>query len=179
MALKVIHVFEIADREVRSWMNSFIRPLEAQVNAYQEQANSRIEGMARIRDAESGLVGRIDDMQTFLDESTSAPGNGSRTTSASRGSSTSTRRRTVAASLGRRAFATPAATSRSDLRAQLALRLAPLGIERDAIHGADLAALRRVEVPDALGALRGVDHVDLLARRDGAVRGTRARRRRS
>ena len=66
VALKVIHVFEIADRELRSWMNSFIRPLEAQVNAYQEQANSRIEGMARIRDAESGLVERIEDMQAFL-----------------------------------------------------------------------------------------------------------------
>jgi len=66
VALKVIHVFEIADREVRSGMNSFIRPLEAQVNAYQEQANSRIEGMARIRDAESGLVERIDDLQAFL-----------------------------------------------------------------------------------------------------------------
>lgn len=66
VALKVIHVFEIADREVRSWMNSFIRPLEAQVTAFQDQANSRIEGMARIRDAESGLVGRIDDLQGFL-----------------------------------------------------------------------------------------------------------------
>jgi hypothetical protein len=66
VALKVIHVFEIAEREVRSWMNSFIRPLEAQVAAFQEQANSRIEGMARIRDAESGLVERIEDMQRFL-----------------------------------------------------------------------------------------------------------------
>jgi predicted GTPase len=68
VALKVIHVFEIADREVRAWMNSFIRPLEAQVNAFQDQANSRIEGMARIRDAESGLVGRISDLQAFLRE---------------------------------------------------------------------------------------------------------------
>lgn len=68
VALKVVHVFEIADREVRTWMNSFIRPLEAQVGSFQEQANSRIEGMARIRDAESGLMGRIDDLHRFLDE---------------------------------------------------------------------------------------------------------------
>ena len=68
VALQVIRVFEIADREVRTWMNSFIRPLEAQVTAFQEQANSRIEGMARIRDAESGLVERIDDLQNFLRE---------------------------------------------------------------------------------------------------------------
>ncbi|HEX4944543.1 MAG TPA: dynamin family protein [Usitatibacteraceae bacterium] len=65
-ALKAIHVFEIADREVRAWMNSFIRPLEAQVNAFQEQANSRIEGMARIQDAESGLAERIDDLRAFV-----------------------------------------------------------------------------------------------------------------
>ena len=68
VALKVVHVFEIADREVRTWMNSFIRPLEAQVSAFQEQANNRIEGMARIRDAESGLAERIEDMQRFLRE---------------------------------------------------------------------------------------------------------------
>ena len=66
VALKVIHVFEIADREVRSWMNSFIRPLEAQVSAFQEQANSRIEGMGRIRDAESGLLDRIEDLNRVL-----------------------------------------------------------------------------------------------------------------
>lgn len=70
VALQAIHVFEIADREVRTWMNAFIRPLEAQVSAFQEQANSRIEGMARIRDAESGLVERIDDLRAFLREST-------------------------------------------------------------------------------------------------------------
>jgi hypothetical protein len=69
IALKTIHVFEIADREVRTWMNAFIRPLEAQVNAFQEQANSRIEGMARIRDAESGLLERIEDLNGFLERS--------------------------------------------------------------------------------------------------------------
>lgn len=66
VALKAIHVFEIADREVRAWMNSFIRPLEAQVSDYQDQANSRIEGMARIRDAESGLVERITSLHDFI-----------------------------------------------------------------------------------------------------------------
>ena len=47
-------------------MNSFIRPLEAQVSAFQEQANSRIEGMGRIRDAESGLLDRIEDLNRVL-----------------------------------------------------------------------------------------------------------------
>lgn len=68
VALKAVHVFEIADREVRAWMNSFIRPLEAQVRTFQDQANSRIEGMARIRDAESGLMERVEVLQGFLRE---------------------------------------------------------------------------------------------------------------
>jgi Dynamin family len=66
VALKVIHIFEIADREVRAWMNAFIRPLEAQVNSFQEQANSRIEGMGRIRNAETDLLSRVDELNEFL-----------------------------------------------------------------------------------------------------------------
>jgi GTP-binding protein EngB required for normal cell division len=68
VALKVMHVFEIADREVRTWMNGFIRPLEAQVNAYQEQANSRIEGMGRIQNAETDLITRLEEMRVLAGE---------------------------------------------------------------------------------------------------------------
>jgi hypothetical protein len=63
IALKVMHVFEIADREVRAWMNAFIRPLESQLTAFQEQSNSRVEGMARIRNAETDLVARIAELR--------------------------------------------------------------------------------------------------------------------
>jgi len=66
VALKAIHVFEIADREVRTWMNGFIRPLEAQVNAFQEQANGRIEGMGRIQNAESDLVERLEELRAMV-----------------------------------------------------------------------------------------------------------------
>jgi hypothetical protein len=68
IALKVVHVFEIADREVRTWMNAFIRPLEAQLAAFQEQANSRVEGMGRIRDAETDLVTRVAELRALLAE---------------------------------------------------------------------------------------------------------------
>jgi hypothetical protein len=68
IALKVVHIFEIADREVRTWMNAFIRPLEAQLSAFQEQANSRMEGMGRIRDAETDLVARIAELRELLAE---------------------------------------------------------------------------------------------------------------
>jgi hypothetical protein len=66
VALKVIHVFEIADREVRTWMNGFVRPLEAQVNAFQDQANSRIEGMGRIQNAETDLVERLEELRKMV-----------------------------------------------------------------------------------------------------------------
>jgi len=68
VALKVIHVFEIADREARTWMNGFIRPLEARLTTFQEQANARIEGLGRIRSAETDLVARIDELRGLLDE---------------------------------------------------------------------------------------------------------------
>jgi hypothetical protein len=68
IALKAIHVFEIADREVRAWMNAFIRPLEAQVSTSQNQANYRIEGMARIRNAETDLLGRLGELQQLHED---------------------------------------------------------------------------------------------------------------
>jgi hypothetical protein len=66
VALGVVHAFEIADREVRTWMNGFIRPLEAQVNAFQEQANNRIEGMGRIQNAEGDLIERMEKLKSMV-----------------------------------------------------------------------------------------------------------------
>ena len=68
IALKVIHVFEIADREARTWMNAFIRPLEAQLAAFQDQSNARVEGMTRIRNAETDLVARVEELRGLLAE---------------------------------------------------------------------------------------------------------------
>ena len=68
VALQVIHVFEIADRETRAWMGGFIRPLDAQVNAYQEQSNARIEGMGRIQNAEVDLVARLEELKSLAAE---------------------------------------------------------------------------------------------------------------
>jgi hypothetical protein len=68
VALKVLHVFEIADREVRTWMNGFIRPLDAQLVAFQEQTNNRVEGMARMQNAETGLVARMEELTMLMAE---------------------------------------------------------------------------------------------------------------
>lgn len=58
IALQVVHVFEIAERETRTWLSGFMRPLEAQLQALQEQANTRIEGVGRIQSAETDLIAR-------------------------------------------------------------------------------------------------------------------------
>jgi hypothetical protein len=65
VVLKVINVFEIADREVRTWMNAFIRPLDAQLAAFQEQSNTRVEGMGRIQNADTDLVARLDELRAL------------------------------------------------------------------------------------------------------------------
>ncbi|HEX3063275.1 MAG TPA: dynamin family protein, partial [Usitatibacter sp.] len=56
-ASQVIRIHEIADGETRAWMGAFVRPLETQLAAYQEQSYSRIEGMGRIQTADSDLIG--------------------------------------------------------------------------------------------------------------------------
>jgi hypothetical protein len=68
VAQKVIHVFEIADREVRTWMNGFIRPLEAHLAGFQEQTNARVEGMGRIQNAETDLVERLAELRRLADD---------------------------------------------------------------------------------------------------------------
>jgi hypothetical protein len=68
VVLKVIYIFEIADREVRAWMVSFIRPLDTQLTAFQEQTNARIEGMGRIQNAETDLVVRLGELQALMTE---------------------------------------------------------------------------------------------------------------
>ncbi len=62
------------------------------------------------------------------------------------------------------------AISPSYLSCSSARRLDAIGIDRNAVDRADLAALRRVEMADAFGAFRRVDHVDLRALRDRLIR---------
>lgn len=66
VATNVVRIFEIADREVRAWMNAFIRPLESRLTASQDQTNTRIEGMGRIRNAETDLVARLGELEKLL-----------------------------------------------------------------------------------------------------------------
>lgn len=68
VALKVVYVFEIADRDVRAWMNAFLRPLETQVASLQDRARTRVAGVTKIRDAETDLAQHREDLQRYLRE---------------------------------------------------------------------------------------------------------------
>jgi hypothetical protein len=46
-------------------VQGFLRPLEAQVAAYQEQSNARIEGMGRIQNAETDLLARLEELRAL------------------------------------------------------------------------------------------------------------------
>ena len=70
VAVNVVRVFEIADRETRTWMAGFIRPIEAEINASQEQSNTRIEGMGRIQTAETDLIARLEELRRLAAELT-------------------------------------------------------------------------------------------------------------
>jgi hypothetical protein len=49
-------------------MAGFMRPLETQLQAFQDQANTRIEGMGRIRNAETDLLERLKELRAFADD---------------------------------------------------------------------------------------------------------------
>ncbi len=68
IALNVVRIFEIAERESRSWMVGFIRPLEAHLAGFQGNANTRIEGMGRIRNAEVDLLERLEELKGLAEE---------------------------------------------------------------------------------------------------------------
>jgi hypothetical protein len=68
VAVSIGRVFEIAERETRAWMQGFIRPIETEINASQEQSNTRIEGMGRIQTAETDLIARLEELRKLASE---------------------------------------------------------------------------------------------------------------
>ena len=65
VGVQVAHVFDIADRETKTWMQGFLRPLESQIAAYQDNTNARIEGMGRIQNAETDLIARLEELRAL------------------------------------------------------------------------------------------------------------------
>jgi hypothetical protein len=59
LASRVVHVYEIANRETEAWLKALIAPMETQVREHQMQLKRRLESVQRIHDATETLEERI------------------------------------------------------------------------------------------------------------------------
>lgn len=63
MASRVIHVYEVANRDVESWLKAVIAPMESQVREHQLQLRRRLESIKRIYKATDTLEDRIGELE--------------------------------------------------------------------------------------------------------------------
>lgn len=59
LASRVVHVFEVANRDIENWLKSVIAPMESQVREHQLQLRRRLESIKRIYKATDTLEDRI------------------------------------------------------------------------------------------------------------------------
>ncbi|MFA5083620.1 MAG: hypothetical protein WC474_13795, partial [Hydrogenophilaceae bacterium] len=62
VANRVVKVFEIANREVESWLRAVMSPMESQIREHQMQLRRRLESVKRIHKAAGTLEDRIDEL---------------------------------------------------------------------------------------------------------------------
>jgi len=67
LASRVVHVYEIANRETEAWMKALIAPMETQVREHQMQLKRRLESVQRIHDATETLDERIKELAANVD----------------------------------------------------------------------------------------------------------------
>lgn len=65
MASRVIHVYEVANRDVENWLKAVIAPMESQVREHQLQLRRRLESIKRIYKATDTLEDRIDELENI------------------------------------------------------------------------------------------------------------------
>ncbi len=63
MASRVVHVFEIANRDVENWLKAIMAPMETQVREHQLQLRRRLESIRRIHKATDTLEDRISELE--------------------------------------------------------------------------------------------------------------------
>jgi hypothetical protein len=63
MASRVIHVYEVANRDVENWLKAVIAPMESQVREHQLQLRRRLESIKRIYKATDTLEDRIAELE--------------------------------------------------------------------------------------------------------------------
>ncbi|MGB2832514.1 MAG: dynamin family protein [Methylotenera sp.] len=65
LASRVIHVFEVANRDIENWLKSVIAPMESQVREHQLQLRRRLESIKRIYKATDTLEDRIVELEAI------------------------------------------------------------------------------------------------------------------
>ena len=65
LASRVIHVYEVANRDVENWLKAVIAPMESQVREHQLQLRRRLESIKRIYKATDTLEDRILELETI------------------------------------------------------------------------------------------------------------------
>ena len=63
IASRVVHVFEIANRDVENWLKAVMAPMETQVREHQLQLRRRLESIKRIHKATDTLEDRISELE--------------------------------------------------------------------------------------------------------------------
>jgi len=63
LASRVIHVYEVANRDVENWLKAVIAPMESQVREHQLQLRRRLESIKRIYKATDTLEDRIVELE--------------------------------------------------------------------------------------------------------------------
>lgn len=65
LASRVIHVYEVANRDVENWLKAVISPMESQVREHQLQLRRRLESIKRIYTATDTLEDRILELEAI------------------------------------------------------------------------------------------------------------------
>ena len=65
LASRVIHVYEVANRDVENWLKAVIAPMESQVREHQLQLRRRLESIKRIYKATDTLEDRIMELENI------------------------------------------------------------------------------------------------------------------
>jgi hypothetical protein len=65
LASRVIHVYEVANRDVENWLKAVIAPMETQVREHQLQLRRRLESIKRIYKATDTLEDRIGELENI------------------------------------------------------------------------------------------------------------------
>ena len=63
MAARVVHVYEVANRDVENWLKAVMAPMETQVREHQLQLRRRLESVKRIHKATDTLEDRIAELE--------------------------------------------------------------------------------------------------------------------